>query len=68
MSAEQYAFVGGSLTSGGTFKAAFADAVLAVRVTDQACVVHPKWMTREQTVDLCESLGQLLVGWDEDRP
>jgi hypothetical protein len=32
MSAEQYAFVGGSLTSGGTFKAAFADAVLAVRV------------------------------------
>lgn len=60
---QNYVFVGGTLPSGGEFGAALEDDVIAVRVTDQACAVHPKWMTREQTAQLYDALGQLLMKW-----
>lgn len=62
-----YAFVGGTLPGGGEFGAAIEDSVMAVRVTDQACVVHPKWMTRKQFTELYVTLGQVLMKWEQDR-
>ena len=60
---QDYAFIGGSTPGGLEFGAAIGDGIMAVRVTDQACVVHPKWMTRDQVCDLQAALVQLITGW-----
>ena len=40
--------------------------VMAVRVTDQACVVHPKWMTRDQVCALQGALVDLISAWKRE--
>lgn len=64
--AKDYSYIGGSTPGGMKFGAAIGDDIMAVRVTDQACIVHPKWMTRDQICDLQGALLQLITGWDRE--
>lgn len=63
---QDYAYIGGSTPAGLRFGAAIGDDVMAVRVTDQACVVHPKWMTRDQVCELQGALVDLISAWKRD--
>jgi hypothetical protein len=37
---------------------------IAVRVGAQACIAHPRWMTREQVQTITTQLSELLRLWD----
>ena len=63
---QDIAYIGGSTPGGMKFGAAIGDDIMAVRVTDQACIVHPKWMTRDQVCALQGALVDLISAWERE--